>query len=91
MEGKSRGLEADGVNEFVEIVDNALIEPVELRSALAFELGVRLDGREQAGSQRSIDALEELQEDEADRITVGEEPVATGMRQLLDQAFGTKF
>ena len=31
--GKSRGPEADGADEFVEIVDDALIEAVELRSA----------------------------------------------------------
>jgi len=36
----SGGLEADGSDELVEIVDDALIEAVELGSTLAVELGV---------------------------------------------------
>ena len=87
--GKSRGPEADGADEFVEIVDDALIEAVELRSALAGELAVHFEGREKARGQRSVDALEQLQEDEADRIAAREEPVAAGVRQLLEQTFGT--
>jgi len=36
----SGGFETDGVNERVEVIDDALIKAVELRSALAGELGV---------------------------------------------------
>jgi hypothetical protein len=32
------------------------------------EPGVGLDGREEAGGQRGVDAFEELQEDETDRV-----------------------
>src|SRR5271166_2100711 len=88
---RSCGFEADGLNELVEIVDDALVEAVELRSVLALEAGVGLDGREEAGGQRGVDAFEELQEDEADRVAVGKEPVAAGVRQLFDEALGAKF
>ena len=40
MQWLSCGFETDGLNERVEVVDDALIEPVEERSALAAQLGV---------------------------------------------------
>jgi hypothetical protein len=72
----SRSFEADGVDERVEVVNDALVEAVELRSALAGKRGVGLDRRQQAGGQRGVDALKELQEDEADRIALGKNPLA---------------
>jgi hypothetical protein len=57
---ESRGFEADGSDEGVEIVDDALIEPIELRSSLGFELGISFDGAEKACGERGIDAFEEL-------------------------------
>ena len=89
--GSRGGSQTNGLHEFVEIVDDALIQTVELRPVLAVERSVALDRREQAGSQRRVDALEELQEDEADRIPVRREPVATGARQLLDQPLARSF
>ena len=76
MGRRSCGFEADGFNELVEIVDGARVEAVELRSVLAVEPGVALDGREEPGSRLGVDAFEELQEDETDRVAVEEEPVA---------------
>jgi hypothetical protein len=43
---------------------------VELRSVLPAEPGVGFDGREEAGGQRDVDAFEELQEKETDRVAV---------------------
>ena len=80
MERRSCGFEADGLDEFVEVVDNALVE------VLAVEPSVGLDGRKEAGSQWGVDAFEELQEDEADRVAVGKEPIAARVRQLFDKA-----
>jgi hypothetical protein len=57
---ESRGFEADSSDEGIEIVDNALIEPIKLRSSLGFEPGICLDGAEEACRERGIDALEEL-------------------------------
>src|SRR5208337_579635 len=86
----SCGFETDGVNERVEVVDDALIEPVEERSALAAQLGVGRDWGKKAGSQRSVDAFKELQKDEADRVAVGEDPIAARVWQLLDEALGAQ-
>ena len=44
-----------------------------------------------AGGQRGIDAVEQLQKDQADRVTRGRQAIAAGARQLLDQAFGAQF
>ena len=87
----SRGFETDGLNERVEVVNDALIEPAELRSALAAQLGVGRHWGKKVGSQRSVDAFEELQKDKADRVAVGEEPVAARVWQLLDEALGAQF
>ena len=79
------------MNKRVEVIDDALIQAVELRSALAGEVGVGSDRREKAGCQRSVDAFEKLQEDETDRIAVGEELVAARVRQFLDETLGAQF
>jgi len=63
---KSGGLEADGSNEGIEIVDDALIKAIELRSPLGLESGICFDGAEKACREWRVDALEELEEDEAD-------------------------
>jgi hypothetical protein len=42
---RSCGLEADGLNELVKVVDDALVEAVELGPVLAVDPGVGLDGR----------------------------------------------
>ena len=61
MRVESCGFETDSSDEGVEIVDDALIEAVELRSPLRFELGVCFDGAEKACRERCVDAFEELQ------------------------------
>ena len=58
---ESRGFEADSSDEGVEIVDDALIEAIELRLPLGFELRICFDGAEQACGERGVDAFEELQ------------------------------
>jgi hypothetical protein len=40
------------------------------------EPGIGFDGREEAGGQRGVDAFEELQENETDRVAVREKPIA---------------
>src|SRR5215472_13491841 len=63
-------LEADGANEGIEIIDNALIEAIKLRSPLGLEPCVCFDGAEKACGEWRVDAFEELQEDEADRVAL---------------------
>ena len=42
---------------------------------------------EESSGERSVDAVEEFQEDQADRISLGRQTVAAGARQLFDKAF----
>ena len=51
---QSRGFEANSSDEGIKVVDNALIEPVELGSSLAFELCVCFDGAEKACRERRV-------------------------------------
>ena len=52
------------MDEVVEVVDDALVEAVELRSALAVELGVGADRREKTGGERGIDSLRKTRQTE---------------------------
>lgn len=61
----SRSFEADRAGEGIEIVDNALIKAIELRSVFGVQANITADRAENAGSKRGIDALEEFQKDEA--------------------------
>ena len=45
------------------------------------------NGVESGGAQGCVDALEKLQEDEADGISLGAETIAARAGQLFDQAF----
>jgi hypothetical protein len=76
LRAESRGFEADGADQGIAIVDDTLIEAIELRLPLRFEPSVGFDGAEKACCEWGIDAFEELQEDEADRVSVREELIA---------------
>jgi hypothetical protein len=54
------------LDEGIEVIDNALIEAIELRSPLGFKPSIYFDGAEKACREWRIDAFEELQEDEGD-------------------------
>ena len=55
--------------------------------ALVFgQSGVGGHATEQTSRQRRIDALEELQEDDADRVALGAESIAPGVRHFLNEA-----
>ena len=88
---KSRGFEADGSDEGVEIVDDALIQAIELGSPLGLESGICFDGAEKTGRERRVDAFEEFQKDEADRISLREESIAARVGELGNKTFGTEF
>ena len=87
----SRRFEAQGAIEGVEVVDEALIEAIELRSLLLVDCSIRADGAEKGSGERRIHAFEEFQEDEADRISLREQLVAAGLGKLGDEPFGPKF
>ena len=79
MAGRSSGFEADGADKFIEIIDDALVEAVELGALPRRQPGVPLDGVEKAGGERRIDALEELQEPDRG-ITINAGVIAGGSR-----------
>ncbi len=58
---------------------------------LGFEPGVCFDGTEKACREWGVDAFEEFQEDEADRVSLREELIAARVRELGNEAFGTEF
>ena len=62
--------ESDGGEEGVEIVDDALVEPVELMTFLVLQFRVAGERLEESGGQRCVDALEQFQEDEAYGVAV---------------------
>jgi hypothetical protein len=79
------------VEEGVEVGDDALIQPVESMAFLFGETGIGGDWREEAGGERGVDAFEELQEDEADRIALGKEAIASRVRDAFDEALRAEF
>ena len=87
---QSRGFEANSSDEGIKVVDNALIEAVELSSSLAFELCVCFDGAEKACGERRIHAFKELQEHEADRVSMPQELIPARVGELGNKAFGSK-
>jgi hypothetical protein len=62
-----------------------------LRSPLGFEPFVSFDWAEKACREWGIDAFEKLQEDEADRVPLREELIASRVGDLGDEAFGAEF
>ena len=91
MRLESRGFEADRSDQGVEIVDDALVEAVELRSPLGFEPSIRLDGAEEACREWGIDAFEELQEDEADRVSLREQLITARVGDFGNKSLGAEF
>jgi hypothetical protein len=52
------GFEADGRDERIKIVDNAVVETIELRSLRVRDFGIGADGAEKTCCQRGVDSLE---------------------------------
>src|SRR5260370_16382552 len=84
--GRSRW-KAEGGKKPIKGSVEALVEAIEQR-VLAWREGCVTGDRAQgSGSQGSIDALEELQEDQADGISLGQQLVAARAGQLFSKAF----
>ena len=67
------GLEADGLDQCVKVIDDAVIEAVELRPLLIRDSGVGADGAEESRRKRPADSFEQLQENQADGTPLREE------------------
>ena len=79
------------MDEGIEIVDDALIEAIELRPPLGFEPFINFEGVEETCREWGIDPFEELQEDEADRVSLRKELIASRARELGNKTFCTEF
>ena len=62
-----------------------------MRSSLGLEPFISFEGAEEAGREWGIDPFEELQEYEADRVSLWKELIASRVRELGDKTFGTEF
>ena len=74
----------------VEGVGKALVQAVERRAVGVGEGLVSGDRVEESSGERSVDAVEEFQEDQADRISLGRQTGAAGAGELFDKAFGAQ-
>jgi hypothetical protein len=78
----SCGFEADGANGGIEIIDNALIEAIKLRPPLGLKPCVCFDGAEKTCGEWRVDTFEELQEDEANRVSLREQLITARVGKL---------
>jgi hypothetical protein len=62
---------AAGLDQCVKVIDDAVIEAVELRPLCVRGSGVGSDGAEEASGQRGVDAFEQLEENQAERVSMG--------------------
>ena len=79
--------ETDGSQEMVEGVGEALVKAVERRALRVGEGSVSGDRVKESSGERSVDAMEEFQENQTYRISLGRQTVAAGAGQLFDKAF----
>ncbi len=85
------GPQADGGPQGVQVGGDPLIESGESVTSLLSDSGVRDHGTEHSRGERGVDALEELQKQDADAGALGQASIATGGRDVLDEAFRTQF
>ena len=74
----------------MDVVDDALIQPIELGPLGRRKGGGAGDRSEESRGEGGVDALEEFQEDEADGVACLREAIASSVRELLDQGLGAE-
>src|SRR6516165_5455130 len=67
-----------------------MVEAVELRSLVIMDLCIGVDGAKESSGQRRINTFEQLEEDQTERVAVGEELISAGIWKLGDKTFGPK-
>ena len=72
------------------MVGEPLIEAVKLTTFVRGEVAIAGKGLQKTGGERSIDTLEQLQEEHANGIAFVQETVTTRVRQFGHQAFGAQ-
>ena len=84
------GLEADRLDECIEIIDDPMVEAIELRSLLVGDSGIGVDWVEETRGQRGVDSFEQFEEHEADRVSVWKELIAARLWKLGDETLGAQ-
>src|SRR5437667_11107507 len=74
----------------MDVVDDALRQPIELGALGRGKGGGAGDRSEESRGEGGVDALEEFQEDEADGVACLREAIASSVRELLDQGLGAE-
>ena len=67
------GFEADSLDECIKVIDYAVKEAVKLRPLLIRDSGLGADGAEETRRKGRVDSFEQLQENQADGISLREE------------------
>src|SRR5579863_5693617 len=84
------GPQADGAQQRVEVGDDALVESIESVALLFREEGIGCDWPKQPGGQRSVDALEQFREDDANLVALRLESIPSGVFQFVNEPLGSK-
>ncbi len=84
----TKGLFSTMVSE--RLIKAPVVEAVELRSPLVSGFGITADGIKKTRGQRGIDALEQFEEDEADRVSLRQVLIAAGTWKPGDEPLGSQ-
>jgi len=74
-----------------ECIDDPVVEAVELGSPVVGASGISADRAEETRSQWGVDSFEQLQEQQADRVTLREELIAARIRKFGNETLGPQF
>ena len=73
------------MEERIEIIADALVEAVQGTAFLFRQYMIAAEWREQTCGERRVDFFEQLQEDNTDRVALGDQPIAPGARHPFDE------
>ena len=85
-----RSLQTDGAEQCVKVGRNALIQTVKSVALLFGERRVSRNRSKETSGQRSVDPLEEFQEEHADAVALGHQSITAGALNFLHEAFGAQ-
>ena len=79
------------VQEISECAIDGGVDVIELTTAIVREDGVVSEWLEETGAEWGVDAVEELQEEDAEAHALWTQAVGLGLGYFEDQTFGTQF
>src|SRR6266516_6651857 len=91
MQTSCCGAEAEVVEEEIEGTIDGGVQVIELAAAVVGKHGVVSQWRDDSGTEWGVDAVEELEEQDADAEALGCQAVGLGLRDFDDHALDTQF